>query len=87
MFGATAVLALALSGVASADVTLGSTTQPSGSFLGTCFLNADNGMENDVVVQLTDSSVTRYTVPAGGETIKEWGTNTTGDTPGLRSRS
>ncbi len=82
MFGATAVLALALSGVASADVTLGSTTQPSGSFLGTCFLNADNGMENDVVVQLTDSSVTRYTVPAGGETIKEWGTNTTGDTPG-----
>ena len=82
MFGATAVFALALSGVASAAVTLGSTTRPSGSFLGTCFLNADNGTENDVVLQLTDSSATPYTVPAGGETIKEWGTNTTGDTPG-----
>jgi hypothetical protein len=82
LFGGTAVLLLALCGVASADVTLGSTTQPSGSSEGTCFPNSSNSQENDALVQLTDTSVTPYTVPQGGETIKEWGTNTTGDTPG-----
>ncbi len=82
LFGATAVLALAVSGVASGDVTLGSTTQPSGSFEGTCFPNATNSQQNDALVQLTDTSATPYTVPPRGETIREWGTNTTGDTPG-----
>lgn len=68
-------------GVARADVTLGSTAQPSGSTPGLCFTNADDPSENDIVVQLMSGATPAYTVPAGGETIREWGTNTTGDAP------
>jgi hypothetical protein len=79
--GAAIALLFAWAGIARADVTLGSTAQPSGSTPGLCFTNADDPSENDVVVQLTSGTSPTYTVPAGGETIREWGTNTTGDTP------
>lgn len=74
-------LLLACAGAARADVTLGSTAQPSGSTPGQCFTNADDPSYNDVVVQLMSGTSPTYTVPAGGETIKEWGTDTTGDAP------
>ena len=79
--GAAIGLLFALVGVAHADVTLGSTAQPSGSTPSPCVTNADDPSENDIVVQLMSGTSPTYTVPAGGETIREWGTNTTGDPP------
>lgn len=79
--GAAIGLLFALVGVARADVTLGSTAQPSGSTPSPCLTSADDPSENDIVVQLMSGTSPTYTVPAGGETIREWGTNTTGDTP------
>ena len=75
----TAPLALALtfamSGVASADVTIGSTTQPSGS----------SGMvasgSSLTLVQVSSASFP-VGVPARGGQITSWSTNTLGSTPG-----
>ncbi len=78
---ATAVgLALALSGVASADVTLGSTTAPSGAQSDSCFQSSAS--ENEVVAQITDDPSTPYTVPSGGGEITSWSTATALDEVG-----
>jgi hypothetical protein len=59
----------AVPAAASADVTLGTTTQPAGSSPDTCF--------NSVIGQLTSDASTPYMVPAGGGEITAWQTNTT----------
>src|SRR5436305_4515352 len=77
--GATVSLLFAFSGVASADVTLGNVTPPTGSDPGTCFQGPGG---NDAFAQLTDDPSAPYTVPAGGGAIGSWETNTAGDAPG-----
>jgi hypothetical protein len=54
--------------------TLGITAQPSGSSASAC--------GSDVIGQNTDDPATPYHVPAGGGTITQWQTVTTGETPG-----
>jgi uncharacterized repeat protein (TIGR01451 family) len=72
------MLLFVCSGVASADVTLGSTDQPSGSLPGDCFPNATEPTQGDTIVQATDDPSLSYTVPAGGGAITSWSNNTVG---------
>jgi hypothetical protein len=74
--GLVAAAALALPTVASADVTLGLTTQPALSTAQDC-----SGAPF-AFAQFTDAPTTPYMVPAGGGLITQWQTDTTGDTPG-----
>ena len=67
------VLALTGSGVARADVTLGSTAQPPGSTPDEC--------SGAVVAQVASDPSTPYTVPSKG-TITAWQVNTVNGTPG-----
>ena len=76
----TAALLFAFSGVASADVTLGTTTQPAGSTPEPCFTGSTH--QPDVLVQATDDPATPYTVPAGGGVFTSWSANVSLDTPG-----
>ena len=69
--GLTVVVAFAFTGVASADVTLGSTTL--GSTSSGCTPGA-------VVAEATSDPSTPYAVPAPGGLITQWQTNTTGAT-------
>ncbi len=69
--GLSVVVAFAFTGVASADVTLGSTT------LGATSSNCTPGA---VVAQATSDPSTPYTVPAPGGLMTQWQTNTTGAT-------
>jgi hypothetical protein len=68
------LLLLAIPAAASADVSLGTTTQPAGSSPDPCF--------NSVIGQLTSDASTPYMVPAGGGEITAWQTNTTQATAG-----
>ena len=68
-------LLLAVPAAASADATLGTTTQPANSIADPCFGLA-------VVGQLVSDPTTPYVVPAGGGEISGWQTNTTNDVPG-----
>jgi hypothetical protein len=68
------LMTLALAATAAADVTLGTTTQPSGSMGGTC----GSGLYS----VLTSAGSPTDTVPAAGGRITQWQTNTTGETAG-----
>ena len=72
LLGMTAVLVFALGGVASADVTLGSTTEPSGAEADQCFAGGSGSA--DIFAQITDDPSTPYTVPSGGGEITSWST-------------
>ena len=76
--GALLVVALtfAMSGVASADVTIGSTTQPTGSTPA-----VTNPPPQETFVQQS-SAAFPVTVPAGGGRISSWSTATTGSMSG-----
>ena len=69
----TLVLTLPLSGVARANITLGSTAQPLGSTADDC--------EGAVVAQVASDPSTPYTVPSRGR-ITAWQMNTVNGTPG-----
>lgn len=73
--GVTAVIALALPAVAGADVTLGTTTKPTGSALEACGTGV-------MAAQFQSEPSTSYAVPAPGGEITQWQTNTAGDTAG-----
>ena len=66
-------LGLAITGTASADTTLGTTTKPAGSSSSAC--NA-----GDVYAQVTSDPGTPYSVPGAG-TITQWQTNSAIDAP------
>jgi hypothetical protein len=68
------LLLLAVPAAASADATLGTTSQPTGSNPNPCFGN--------LVAQLTSDATTPYTVPAGGGEITQWQINTAQATAG-----
>ncbi len=72
----TAALVLAIAGTASADTTLGSAAQPSGSTAG-----GGGCGTSQVIAQFTDNPSSPYFVPAGGK-ITQWQMNTFGATPG-----
>ena len=72
LLGTTIVFVFAVSGVAGANVTLGSTIEPSGAKADQCTLGED--VEADVFAQITDDPSTPYTVPAGGGEITTWST-------------
>ena len=74
LLGTTVVLVFAVSGVAGANVTLGSTTEPSGAEADQCF--AGGGGSADILAQITDDPSNPYTVPAGGGEITSWSTDT-----------
>jgi hypothetical protein len=74
LLGTTVVLVFAVSGVAGANVTLGSTTEPTGAEADQCF--AGGGGAADIFAQITDDPTTPYTVPAGGGEITAWSTDT-----------
>jgi hypothetical protein len=71
ILGLTSTLVIAFAGMAKADVTIGNTTPPSGSFFGPCFQGTSG---NDAFVQGTQDPSTPYTVPAGGGKIAQWQT-------------
>src|SRR5580700_6083399 len=73
--GVTAVIALALPAVAGADMTLGTTTQPTGSAFEACGTGV-------MAAQFQSEPSTSYTVPAPGGEITQWQTNTAMDTAG-----
>jgi uncharacterized repeat protein (TIGR01451 family) len=75
-----AALLFVFSGVASADVTLGTTSPPAGSSPGACFTGSTG--QPDVIAQATDSPSASYTVPASGGSITSWSTNVSLDEPG-----
>ncbi len=81
LLGTTVVLVFAVSGVAGADVTLGSATEPGGAEADQCTLG--EGSEADVFAQITDDPSTPYTVPAGGGEITTWSTAITDDIAGM----
>ena len=70
------LLAFVVAAAASADTTLGLTTQASGATAGTCA-----SAPAPTLVQSTQDSTTPYFAPTDG-VITQWRTNTTGDTPG-----
>ena len=74
LLGTTVVLVFAVSGVAGANVTLGSTTEPTGAEADQCF--AGGGGAADILAQITDDPSNPYTVPAGGGEITSWSTDT-----------
>jgi hypothetical protein len=80
LLGTTVVLVFAVSGVAAANVTLGSTTEPSGAEADQCF--AGGGGAADIFTQITDDPSTPYTVPAGGGQITTWSTAIVDDQAG-----
>jgi uncharacterized repeat protein (TIGR01451 family) len=59
---------------ASADTTLGTTTQPAGS--------SQNSCQAQVAFAQNGSSSAPFAVPAGGGIVKQWSTNVTGATSG-----
>jgi Domain of unknown function DUF11 len=69
-------LAFGVAAAASADTTLGLTTQASGAVAGTCASAPD-----PTLVQSAQDPTTPYFAPTDGF-ITQWQTNTTGDTPG-----
>ena len=71
----TAMLALVTPAAAGAAVTLGTTTQPSGSAPVACSMGT-------IGAELTSDPGTLYTVPAPGGALTEWQTNTAGDAAG-----
>lgn len=73
LIGITTALALAVATPASADMTLGSTSVPSGS----SFDSAVGGTPNQVIAQFTDNPANPYLVPSPGQ-ITQWQTNTSG---------
>ncbi len=73
--GLTAAMFLALAGVARADVTLGSTTQPAGSTSDAC--------HGSVIAPLTTDPATPFTIPNPSPgAILQWRVNTAGSAPG-----
>lgn len=76
--GVVALLGFVFTGVASADMTLGLTTQPSGS--GTAGCTGGNA-PFPTLVQSAQDPTTPYFAPTDGA-ITQWQTNVTGDTPG-----
>lgn len=80
LLGTTVVLVFAVSGVAGADVTLGSTTEPTGAAADQCTFA--EGAQADVFAQITDDPSTPYTVPAGGGEITTWSTGIADDQAG-----
>ena len=68
-------LSAATSGVARADVALGTVAIPTGSAPHSC-------LDNKVIAQPSSDPATPYTVPAPGGTITQWQTNSTLDAPG-----
>lgn len=74
LLGTTVVLVFAASGVAGANVTLGSTNEPTGAEADQCF--AGGAGAADILAQITDDPSNPYTVPAGGGEITAWSTDT-----------
>jgi hypothetical protein len=72
---AAVLLLLAAPAAATADITLGTATQPAGSDPHGC-------LGTHVLAQLTSDPSTSYVVPAGGGEITRWQMNTSGSTPG-----
>jgi Domain of unknown function DUF11 len=70
------LLAFAVAAAASAETTLGLTTQASGATAATCA-----SAPAPTLVQSTQDSTTPYSAPTDG-VITQWQTDTTGDTPG-----
>lgn len=78
--GVVVALGFVFTGVASADMTLGLVTQPSGSSPGGCSSGAP-APPHPTLVQSAQDPTTPYFAPASGA-VTQWQTNVTGDTPG-----